>query len=155
HATKLYRQIVEEYPNSPSAKQARIVWPSWRKRAKIGLMDLPLEQQAIQARSFHPSGRFGAFPLEDVALSIPARFEKIVAEYSHRPAVEVADQILTYQELNQAANRLAHAIIAQRGAAQETIALLMEHELPLFVAITGVLKAGKICVVLDPSFPKD
>ncbi len=118
-------------------------------------MDLPLEQQAIQARCFHPSGRFGAFPLEDVALSIPARFEKIVAEYSHRPAVEVADQILTYQELNQAANRLAHAIIAQRGAAQETIALLMEHELPLFVAITGVLKAGKICVVLDPSFPKD
>jgi acyl-coenzyme A synthetase/AMP-(fatty) acid ligase len=31
----------------------------------------------------------------------------------------------------------------------------MEHGLPLFVAIMGVLKAGKICRVLDPSFPKD
>ena len=67
----------------------------------------------------------------------------------------MSDQTLTYQDLNQAANRLAHSIIARRGTTQETIALLMEHELPLFVAIMGVLKAGKICLVLDPSFPKD
>ena len=31
----------------------------------------------------------------------------------------------------------------------------MEHDISLFVAIIGVLKAGKICLVLDPSFPKD
>ena len=31
----------------------------------------------------------------------------------------------------------------------------MEHDIPLFVTIIGVLKAGKICLVLDPSFPKD
>ena len=67
----------------------------------------------------------------------------------------MSDQTLTYQDLNQAANRVAHSIVAQRGTTQETIALLMEHELPLFVAIMGVLKAGKICLVLDPSFPKD
>ena len=30
HATELYRQIVEQYPNSPYASQQRIVWPSWR-----------------------------------------------------------------------------------------------------------------------------
>ena len=119
-------------------------------------MDLPLEQQAIRAKCFHPSGPFVEFPLEDVALSIPARFEKIAARYAHRAAVKTDEQTLTYQDLNQAANRLAHSIIAQRGTAQETVALLMEHEeLPLFVAIMGVLKAGKICLVLDPSFPKD
>ncbi len=65
------------------------------------------------------------------------------------------NRTLTYQELNQAANRLAHAILAQRGETQEPIALLMDHDIPLIVAIVGVLKAGKICVVLDPSFPKD
>jgi hypothetical protein len=32
NATKLYRQIVEKYPDSPYANQARLVWPSWRKR---------------------------------------------------------------------------------------------------------------------------
>lgn len=118
-------------------------------------MDLPLEQQVIRDKCFHPSGRFVEFPLEDVALSIPARFEKIAAQYPHHLAVKASDQTLTYRDLNQAANRLAHSIIAQRGAAQETVALLMEHELPLFIAILGVLKAGKICLVLDPSFPKN
>ena len=64
------------------------------------------------------------------------------------------NRTLTYQELNHAANRVAHAILAQRGETQEPIALLMEHDSPLIAAIVGVLKAGKICVVLDPSFPK-
>ena len=142
--------FVEEYP----ARLTRIR-RSWRKRVKFSRMNLPLDQQAIRAKCFHPSGRFAEFPLEDVALSIPARFEKIVAQYSRQAAVKTSDQTLTYQDLNQAANRLAHSIIAQRGTTQEPIALLMEHELPLFVAIIGVLKAGKICLVLDPSFPKD
>ena len=64
------------------------------------------------------------------------------------------NRTLTYRELNHAANRVAHAILAQRGETQEPIALLMEHDVPLIAAIVGVLKAGKICVVLDPSFPK-
>jgi amino acid adenylation domain-containing protein len=118
-------------------------------------MELPLEQQAIRAKCIHPSGRFLVFPKEDVELSMPARFEKIAARYGHRTAVKRGNQALTYQDLNQAANRLAHAIVAQRGKVQEPIALLMEHDIPLFVAILGVLKAGKICLVLDPSFPKD
>ena len=70
-----------------------------------------------------------------------------------RPAVINRNRPLTYHELNQAANRLAHAILAQREEKQEPIALLLEHDSPLLVAIMGVLKAGKICVVLDPSFP--
>ncbi len=118
-------------------------------------MELPPNQQAIRAKCVHPSGRFVEFPKEDVELSIPARFEKIVARYGDRTAVKSGNQALTYQDLNQAANRLAHAIVAQRGKVQEPIALLMEHDIPLFVAIIGVLKAGKICLVLDPSFPKD
>jgi amino acid adenylation domain-containing protein len=118
-------------------------------------MELPLEQQALRARCIHPSGRFVEFPKEDVELSIPARLEKIAARYGHRSALKRGDRTLTYQELNQAANRLAHTIVGQRGKFQEPIALLMEHDIPLFVAIIGVLKAGKICLVLDPSFPKE
>ena len=118
-------------------------------------MELPLEQQAIHAKCFHPSGRFTEFPKKDVEQSIPARFEKIAARYGYRIAVKNGDQALTYRDLNQAANRLAYAILAQRGNVQEPIALLMEDDIPLFVAILAVLKARKICLVVDPSFPKD
>lgn len=118
-------------------------------------MNLPPEQEAIRAKCFHPSGTFVEFPEEDVETSIPERFEKIAGRFPDRVAVKMRNRMLTYRELNQAANRLAHAILAQRGDTQEPIALLMEHDIPLIVAIVGVLKAGKICVVLDPSFPKD
>ena len=42
HATKLYWQIVEEYPNSPYANQAKIRWPSWRKRVRLSSSTPPL-----------------------------------------------------------------------------------------------------------------
>jgi amino acid adenylation domain-containing protein len=118
-------------------------------------MRLPLEQEAIRDKCFHPSGKFVEFPKQDVETSIPKRFEKIAGQFPDRVAVTMRNRTLTYQELNQAANRLAHAILAQRGETQEPIALLMDHDIPLIVAIVGVLKAGKICMVLDPSFPKD
>ena len=115
---------------------------------------LPPEQRAIRDKCYHPSGKFIEFPKEDVETSIPERFEKIVGQFPDRLAVKMRNRTLTYQELNHAANRVAHAILAQRGETQEPIALLMEHDSPLIAAIVGVLKAGKICVVLDPSLPK-
>ena len=115
---------------------------------------LPPEQQAIRDKCFHPSGKFIEFPKEDVESSVPERFEKVVAQFPEQLAVKMGDRTLTYQELNHAANRRAHAILTQRGETQEPIALLMEHDSPLLVAIVGVLKAGKICVLPDPSFPK-
>jgi non-ribosomal peptide synthetase component F len=115
---------------------------------------LPPEQQAIRDKCFHPSGTFVEFPMEDVETSIPARFEKIARLHPDRLAVKGKDRSLTYDELNQGANRVAHAILDHRGETQEPIALLMEHDSSLLVAMLGVLKAGKICVVLDPSFPK-
>ena len=117
-------------------------------------MKMSPEQQAIQARCFHPSGHFIEMPREDVETSIPARFEQIVGRFPGRLAVKTGYRSLTYQELNQAANRLSHAILVHRGEAQEPIALLLEHDSCLFVAMMAVLKAGKICVVLDPAFPK-
>ena len=118
-------------------------------------MDLPPEQDAIRAKCFHPSGTFVEFPQEDVETSIPERFEKIAARFPDRVAVKLRNRLLTYRELNEAANRLARDILTQRGDTQEPIALLMEHDIQLFVAMLAILKAGKICVVLDPSFPKD
>jgi amino acid adenylation domain-containing protein len=118
-------------------------------------MQLPLEQEVIRAKCFHPSGKFVEFPKQDVETSIQERFEQIAGLFPDRVAVKMRNRTLTYQELNQAANRLAHAILAQRGESQEPIALLMDHDISLIVAIVGVLKAGKICVVLDPSYPKD
>jgi len=115
---------------------------------------LPPEQQAIRAKCFHPLGLFVEFPQEEIEQSIPARLEKTVRKHPERIAVKTKTQQLTYAELNQAANRVAQAILAQRGVGQEPIGLLFPKGVPLIVSILGALKAGKICVPMDPTLPQ-
>jgi non-ribosomal peptide synthetase component F len=66
--------------------------------------NLPPEQ-AIRDKSFHPTGTFVEFPLEDVETSIPARFEKVVRLYPDRVAVVTNGHVVTYGQLNGAATR--------------------------------------------------
>lgn len=115
---------------------------------------LPPQQEAIRDRCVHPTGKLVEFKAAEVEQSIPERFEQIVGKYPGRIAVKTSNRQFTYEQLNGAANRVARAILAQRGEREESIALLLEHDTPMIVAIIGVLKAGKICVILDPSFPR-
>jgi amino acid adenylation domain-containing protein len=62
---------------------------------------------------------------------------------------------LTYDELNRTANRLARAIIDRQGEGNEPVAILLKHGGPVIPSLLGVLKAGKIFVVIDPSFPEE
>ena len=116
---------------------------------------LPPDQQAIRAKCFHPVGTFVEFEREELNQSIPARFEKIVAQYPHRLAMKMGDRALTYRELNSAANRVARAILARLGKGQEPVGLLFESGIEAVTAILGVLKAGKFYVPLDLSFPQE
>ena len=116
-------------------------------------MKLPPEQAAIGAKCFHPSGTFVEFSTEDVEASIPARFEKIVAQHPDRIAVKTSKQAVTYAELNASANRVARHILDLGGESNEPVAIVLGHDAPIIVAILACLKAGKIYVPLDPSYP--
>ena len=85
--------------------------------------------------------------------SIPDRLEHIVRCHPHRLALKVGERAFTYDELNRAANRFAHAILAQHGRQTDPIALLFENGFEGIAAFFGVLKAGRFAVTLAPSFP--
>ncbi|MFC1716437.1 amino acid adenylation domain-containing protein [Candidatus Poribacteria bacterium] len=108
----------------------------------------------VEYRIVSPTNDFVRFEETEVEQSIPDRFEQQVRKYPNRLAVKTKDHEFTYDELNKAANRVAWAILKQRDKGQETIVLLLEHGAPTVVALLGVLKAGKIYVPLDPSFPR-
>ena len=63
--------------------------------------------------------------------------------------------MLTYAELNRAANHVAQTILSQRGEGEEPIALLVEQGITAVVMLLGVLKAGKFYVPLNPSYPRE
>jgi amino acid adenylation domain-containing protein len=108
----------------------------------------------LEFRPNDPANAFEKFHKEDIEESIPARFEKQACKHPARPAVRVKGQGLTYEELNIAANRVAHSILACCGRAEEPIALVFKQGAPLIIAMLGAMKAGKACVPLDESLPR-
>ncbi|HLF24977.1 MAG TPA: amino acid adenylation domain-containing protein [Anaerolineae bacterium] len=62
---------------------------------------------------------------------------------------------LTYQELNQRANQLAHYLQRLGVGPEDCVGLCLERSLELVVAILGVLKAGGAYVPLDPDYPPE
>jgi len=107
----------------------------------------------MQANRVRPTNPFVEFKKEEIEQSIPSRFEQMVERNPNRLAVKDKSGAFTYQELNQAANRIAHAILDQRGEGKEPIALLFEQSAQAIVAILGVLKAGNFYVPLEPMEP--
>jgi len=87
--------------------------------------NLPPEQEAIRAKCFHPTGRFVEFAKDEVEQSIPQRFEKMVRLHPRRLALKSRNYALTYEALNQAANRIAHAILSKEGKQDEPVTLFL------------------------------
>ena len=70
-------------------------------------------------------------------------------------AVEHGSERLTYRELSQRANQLAH-FLRRRGIGPEAkVGICLRRSLELPVALLAVLKAGAACVPLDPAYPKE
>ena len=118
-------------------------------------MRLPPEQEAIRAKCFHPTGTFVEFEKEEIEQSIPERFEKIVRQYPDRIAIHSNTQILTFDALNEAANRIAWTIYKHFGGQSEPIVLLCEHGAAAIVSCLSILKSGKFFLAVDPSYPLD
>ncbi len=70
-------------------------------------------------------------------------------------AVLFENQQLTYRELNQRANQLAH-YLWKFGVGPETlVGICVERSLEMIIGLLGILKAGGAYVPLDPSYPKE
>ncbi|BCL37938.1 AMP-binding protein [Nostoc sp. MS1] len=101
-----------------------------------------------------PQG-FIKFLKTEIHQSISSRFETIVKKYPQAIAVKSKTELLTYEELNNRANRLANSILSQHGEKKEVVTLLLEKGTNFFVGIFGVLKTGKIFIPLDVGFPQE
>ncbi len=80
-------------------------------------------------------------------------FETQVKLRPEAVAVVFAERQLSYQELNEQANQLAH-YLRERGVGPDTlVGLCVERSLEMVIGLLGILKAGGAYVPLDPSYP--
>src|SRR2546425_4523228 len=64
-------------------------------------------------------------------------------------------QRLSYRELNQRANQLAHYLQTLDVGPNVLVGLCIERSLDLVVGLLGILKAGGAYVPLDPTYPPE
>ncbi|HEX9060582.1 MAG TPA: non-ribosomal peptide synthetase [Clostridia bacterium] len=98
---------------------------------------------------------FEEFDKSDLDSSVVELFERKVERYGNNIAVKCCNTFLTYNELNQKANQTALAILNSRENSAGNVAMLFEHGIDSIVAMLGILKAGKIIIPLDNSYPEE
>ena len=87
--------------------------------------------------------------------SIHQLFEEQVSKTPNNIAVVYKDQELTYQQLNEKANQLAH-YLRNIGVGPDTlVAIAVERSLEMVVGLLGILKAGGAYVPLDSTYPQE
>ncbi|MFB2981139.1 amino acid adenylation domain-containing protein [Microseira sp. BLCC-F43] len=82
-------------------------------------------------------------------------FEQQVETTPEAIAVKWENQQLTYRELNNRANQLAHYLQKLGVGAETLVGICLERSPKIIVAMLGILKAGGAYLPLDPSYPSD
>lgn len=89
----------------------------------------------------------------DTSKTLCHAFESWVASTPDELAFRHGNLSLSYAEFDGAANRVAHAILETGSAPGERVALLARAPVNQAVAQIAILKAGLVCVPLDPGLP--
>ena len=70
-------------------------------------------------------------------------------------ALSCAGLHLSYGEVNERANRLAHHLRSLGVGPEQRVAVLLDRTSDLVIAIIGILKAGAAYLPLDPAYPQE
>ncbi|WP_214346201.1 non-ribosomal peptide synthetase [Pseudomonas congelans] len=142
-------------------------------RRVCGYMQTALESLLV-ALEQSPSSALDSLPIlpadereqllvgfNDTALDYPHEqtihglFEAQVARTPDALAVLHGEQRLTYRELNEQANRLAHALRKQGVQPDSRVGICVERSVEMVVGLLAILKAGGGYVPLDPAYPAE
>jgi len=80
-------------------------------------------------------------------------FEAQVERSPDEAAVVSRDETLSFRELNQQTNRLAHYLLAHGAGPGARVALCAERSVDMVVGLLGILKSGAAYLPLDPAHP--
>lgn len=87
--------------------------------------------------------------------TIAALFQEAAGKYADKVALVFGETRMTYRELNQRANSLAHKLISMGAGPEKMIGLCAERSTGMIVGMIAILKAGAAYVPFDPSYPAE
>src|SRR5262249_42467512 len=85
--------------------------------------------------------------------TLPELFEEQAQKTPEAVAVVYEGREITYRELNEQANRLAHLLIGEGIGPEDVVGLAVERSREMVVSLLGIMKAGAAYLPLDPDYP--
>ncbi|MEO6638315.1 MAG: amino acid adenylation domain-containing protein, partial [Ginsengibacter sp.] len=116
---------------------------------KIGKLPMLTKAEERQFKVFEDAK---AKPLYQ---SIVHLFEEQVDKTPQAIALEFINESLTYKELNERSNKLAHFLQSKAVKQEMLVAICIERSVDMMVSILGILKAGGAYVPIDPGYPAE
>ncbi|WP_285405307.1 AMP-binding protein, partial [Luteibacter sp. ME-Dv--P-043b] len=89
------------------------------------------------------------------ATTVTAAFERQARRVPDAVALVCGDRQLTYAQLEDRANRLAHHLLELGAGSDVLVAVCMARSIELPVVLLGVLKAGAAFLPIDPAYPTE
>jgi len=86
--------------------------------------------------------------------TLPQLLENQVARTPRSIALVFESDSLTYTELNEQANRLAHWLIARRIGPEKLVGICLERSFEMVVVVLAIVKCGAAYLPLDPDYPQ-
>ncbi|WP_193075959.1 non-ribosomal peptide synthetase [Pseudomonas sp. FME51] len=123
------------------------------EQPRQSVSELPLLDEPEYQRVVYEWNRTEpAFPQEQ-------RIHQLIEEQAEKAlsavAVVFGDQQLTYQELNQRSNQLAHKLRELGVGPDVLVGIAVERSMGMVIGLLGILKAGGAYVPLDPEYPQE
>ncbi|PNQ87754.1 non-ribosomal peptide synthetase [Paenibacillus polymyxa] len=87
--------------------------------------------------------------------SIHELFEIQAKQVPQQVAVVSGPNSLTYEKLNEKANRLAHFLRKQGIRTEQTVGIVAERSIEMIVGMLAILKAGGVYVPIDSDYPDE
>ena len=117
------------------------------------ISELPLLTEGERQKLLHEwNATQATYPKEQC---IPQLFETQVEHTPGAVALVYEGQELTYRELNERANQLAHHLRKLSVEPEVRVGLCIERSLEMVIGLLGILKAGGSYVPLDPAYPRE
>lgn len=131
-----YRRILEQVVVAPGTRLS-----------ELSILDENEERQLLAWSGGHQ-------PCEE-GIYLHQFFEKQAARTPHREALVFGEERLSYAELNQRANQLAHYLRALGARPEMVVGLCVERSVNMVVGMLAILKTGAVYLPLEPAYPEE
>ncbi|WP_105425426.1 MupA/Atu3671 family FMN-dependent luciferase-like monooxygenase [Neorhizobium tomejilense] len=146
------RARIDERQAQDLATAFAILASAFEDRATL-LQDLPLMSNADRNMVLFDWNRTERE--YDTAACVHQLIERQVDRTPDAEALAFHGRSLSYREMDERANRIAQALVAQGVGPDVTVGLYLPRSLDLVVGALAIMKAGGAYIPLDPHFPAD